>query len=161
LRWINGERRRLFRATIEAQNLVAVGFGRENLAIGEETMEKAIPGERETWREGVETRMLVAASNGSRELCMFEQWVAPGTGAPTHLHPVEEVLTVLAGSAEVWVDEERFPLSAGQSAIVPARSRHGFSNTGTGPLHVRAILASAHFEASYEGRSEVVKRWQR
>ena len=124
-------------------------------------MTKALPGQRETWRDGVETRMLAAASNGARELCIFEQWVSPGNGAPTHLHPVEEVLTVLSGSAEVWVGDERFPLAAGQSAIVPARSRHGFSNTGTGTLHVQAVLASGHFEASYEGRSDVVKRWQK
>jgi mannose-6-phosphate isomerase-like protein (cupin superfamily) len=130
------------------------------LSISEDDMTNAIPGEREIWREGVETRMLIAARNGARELCMFEQWVAPGNGAPTHFHQVEEVLTVLAGEAEVWVDDERFPLRAGQSAIVPARSRHGFGNTGKGPLHVHAVLASAFFEASYEGRSDVVKRWQ-
>jgi mannose-6-phosphate isomerase-like protein (cupin superfamily) len=123
-------------------------------------MTSAIPGERETWRDGVETRMLVAAKNGARELCMFEQWVAPGTGAPTHHHQVEEVLTVLSGEAEVWVDNVRFPLRAGQSTIVPARSRHGFNNTGSATLHVHAVLASAHFEVSYEGHSEVVTRWQ-
>ena len=123
-------------------------------------MSQATPGERETWRDGVETRMLVAAKNGARELCVFEQWVSPGNGAPTHFHQVEEVLSVIAGEAEVWVDDERFQLRAGQSAIVPARSRHGFNNIGTAPLHVHAVLASASFEASYEGRSDVVKRWQ-
>jgi mannose-6-phosphate isomerase-like protein (cupin superfamily) len=130
------------------------------LSIGEDDMSKAIPGERETWREGVETRMLVAAKNGARELCISEQWVSPGNGAPTHLHQVEEVLTVLSGDAEVWVDDRRFPLRTGQSVIVPARSHHGFNNAGTEPLHVHAVLASAYFEASYEGRTEVVKRWQ-
>jgi quercetin dioxygenase-like cupin family protein len=54
----------------------------------------------EQWRLGVETRMLVSASNGAAQLCMFEQWIAPGAGAPTHSHPVEEVLTVrVDGSA--------------------------------------------------------------
>jgi mannose-6-phosphate isomerase-like protein (cupin superfamily) len=130
------------------------------LSIDEAGMTNAIPGEREIWRDGVETRMLVAATNGARELCVFEQWVAPGTGAPSHLHLVEEVLTVLAGEAEVWIDAKRFPLRPGQSAIVPARSVHGFNNTGTGTLHVQAVLASASFEASYEGRSDVVRRWQ-
>ena len=48
----------------------------------------------EQWREGVKTRMLVSASNGAAQLCMFEQWVAPGNGAPAHSHPVEEILTV-------------------------------------------------------------------
>jgi len=48
----------------------------------------------EQWRPGVETRMVVSAATGAAELCIFEQWVAPGNGAPTHSHPVEEVLTV-------------------------------------------------------------------
>ena len=60
---------------------------------------------REAWRPGVETRMLVSAGNGAAQLCMFEQWVAPGAGAPTHSHPVEEMLTVLQGEAEMWIDE--------------------------------------------------------
>ena len=49
----------------------------------------------EQWRPGVETRMRVSAANGATQLCIFEQWIAPGNGAPTHSHPVEEVLTVL------------------------------------------------------------------
>ena len=47
----------------------------------------------EHWRPGVETRMVVSAASGAAQLCIFEQWVAPGAGAPTHSHPVEEVLT--------------------------------------------------------------------
>jgi hypothetical protein len=34
----------------------------------------------EPWRLGVETRMLVSASNGAAQLCVFEQWIAPGAG---------------------------------------------------------------------------------
>ena len=61
----------------------------------------------EQWRLGVETRMLVSARNGAAHLCIFEQWIAPGAGAPTHSHPVEEVLTVREGEAEMWLGEER------------------------------------------------------
>jgi hypothetical protein len=74
----------------------------------------------EQWRPGVETRMLVSARNGAAQLCAFEQWVAPGNGAPTHSHPVEEVLTVREGEAEMWLDRERVIVRAGQSVIVPA-----------------------------------------
>jgi mannose-6-phosphate isomerase-like protein (cupin superfamily) len=123
-------------------------------------MTQAIPGERELWREGVETRMLVSQKNGARELCVFEQWVAPGVGAPTHSHTVEEVLTVLAGNAEVRIGDARFELRAGQSVIVPAGCDHGFTNTGSGRLHVHAVLASAYFEATYEGRPDTVVRWR-
>lgn len=139
---------------------VALGIALSPLARKEHPMTQAIPGERETWRDGVETRMLTSAQNGAAALCIFEQWVSPGTGAPSHMHPVEEVLTVLSGEADVWINGEHAALQAGQSAIVPAGRIHGFTNIGTGPLHVQAVLASAYFEASYEGRSDVVKRWQ-
>lgn len=113
----------------------------------------------EQWRPGVETRMLVSASNGAAQLCIFEQWVAPDTGAPTHSHPVEEVLTVRQGEAEMWIDEQRVIVTAGQSLIVPAGRKHGFRNSGTITLHLHAVLASPVFEATPEGASEMVRRW--
>jgi quercetin dioxygenase-like cupin family protein len=115
----------------------------------------------EQWRPGVETRMLVSASNGAAQLCIFEQWVAPGAGAPSHVHPVEEVLTVRAGEAEMWIDDERFTVSAGQSLMVPAGRKHGFRNSGAGTLHIHAVLASPIFEALPEGATETVRRWDR
>ncbi len=114
----------------------------------------------EQWRPGVETRMLVSAGNGAAQLCIFEQWVAPGTGAPTHSHPVEEVLTVREGEAEMWIDERRVTVAAGQSLIVPAGRKHGFRNSGTATLHLHAVLASPVFEATPEGASETVRRWE-
>jgi quercetin dioxygenase-like cupin family protein len=113
----------------------------------------------EAWRPGVESRMLVSASNGAAQLCIFEQWIAPGTGAPTHSHPVEEVLTVREGEAEMWIDQERVVVSAGQSLIVPAGRKHGFRNSGNATLHLHAVLASPVFEATMEGATEAVRRW--
>ena len=113
----------------------------------------------EQWRPGVQTRMLVSAANGAAHLCIFEQWVAPGTGAPTHSHPVEEVLTVREGEAEMWMDEERVMVSAGQSLVVPAGRKHGFRNSGTATLHIHAVLASPIFEATPEGATQTVRRW--
>jgi quercetin dioxygenase-like cupin family protein len=115
--------------------------------------------QREQWRPGVETRMLVSACNGADALCIFEQWVAPGAGAPTHWHPVEEVLTVLSGVAEMWVDDERRVVEVGHSLIVPARRNHGFLNVGTTLLHVHAVLASPVFDATFGPSSEPVQRW--
>ena len=113
----------------------------------------------EAWRPGVESRMLVSARNGAAQLCIFEQWVAPGVGAPTHRHPVEEVLTVHEGEADMWIDEQHVTLAAGQSLIVPAGRLHGFRNSGTTTLHIHAVLAAPIFEATPEGASEVVRRW--
>ncbi len=113
----------------------------------------------EQWRPGVETRMLVSANNGAAQLCIFEQWVAPGVGAPSHVHPVEEVLTVRAGEAEMWIDEQRVTVSAGQSLIVPAGRKHGFRNSGAATLHIHAVLASPIFEALPDGAPATVRRW--
>jgi mannose-6-phosphate isomerase-like protein (cupin superfamily) len=114
----------------------------------------------EQWRLGVETRMLVSACNGAAQLCIFEQWVAPGAGAPTHTHPVEEVLTVREGEAEMWMGEARIMVSAGQSLIVPAGRKHGFRNSGNVTLHLHAVLASPIFEATPEGATASVRRWE-
>jgi quercetin dioxygenase-like cupin family protein len=113
----------------------------------------------ESWRPGVETRMVVSAVNGAAQLCIFEQWVAPGQGTPTHWHPVEEVLTVRDGEAEMWLDDQRIKVAAGQSLIVPANRKHGFRNSGTATLHIHAVLASPTFEQRIEGVADVTRRW--
>ena len=113
----------------------------------------------EDWRPGVATRMCVSAIVGSRSLCIFEQRCDPGLGAPTHRHRVEEVLEVVAGIAEVWLGHERALVAAHQSVVIPAGLDHGFRNAGPETLHVRATLAAASFEASYDDASEPSRRW--
>jgi len=115
----------------------------------------------EEWRPGVLTRMQVSAATGTTAICMFEQWISPGSGARRHTHPVEEVLTVLSGEAELWLDNVWQTASAGRSLVIPAGREHGFRNTSSGILHLHAILAAPRFEASYEGQSEAVIRWDR
>jgi mannose-6-phosphate isomerase-like protein (cupin superfamily) len=115
----------------------------------------------EEWRPGVTTRMVTSARNGAAALCIFEQWVTPGAGAPTHGHHVEEVLTVRDGEAEMWIEGERVTVTAGQSLLVPAGHKHGFRNSGTATLHMHAVLASPIFEMLPEGASEMTRRWER
>lgn len=114
---------------------------------------------KDEWRKGVLTRMRVSSLTGSMQLCIFDQYCDPGLGAPTHLHAVEEVLSVIAGTAEIWIGNERSTVKAGQSVVIPAGRKHGFKNTGTDTLHVQATLAASIFEASYEDRHELSRRW--
>jgi mannose-6-phosphate isomerase-like protein (cupin superfamily) len=113
----------------------------------------------EEWRPGVLTRMRISSMTGAMQLCVFEQWCQPGRGAPTHLHAVEEVLTVLAGQAEVWLGDEKASLTVGQSMLVPAGRKHGFRNTGQTTLHVQATLAAPIFEAAFDDQTEVSRRY--
>jgi mannose-6-phosphate isomerase-like protein (cupin superfamily) len=103
--------------------------------------------------------MHVSAATGAQHLCIFEQWVTSGNGAPTHTHPVEEVLTVVAGKADMWIDEDHAVVASGQSLIVPAHRKHGFKNIGLDVLHIHAVLASPIFEALPDGAAEPVRHW--
>ena len=114
---------------------------------------------REEWRPSVKTRMRASAANGAAQLCIFGQWCDPGHGAPTHLHAVEEVLYVLEGQADVWIDIGHATLTVGQLAVVPAGRKHGFSNTGTTTLHITSMLAAPVFEAAYDDKRESPRRW--
>lgn len=113
---------------------------------------------REEWRAGVDTRMLVSARSGSFQLCIFEQWIAPNKGAPTHSHPFEEVLSVVTGEAEIWIEDESAILTGGQSIVVPAHRKHGFRNVGSETLHLSAVLASSIFEATIDEQAPI-RRW--
>jgi quercetin dioxygenase-like cupin family protein len=114
-------------------------------------------GELVEWRPGVRTRLLAAASTGAQQLCIFEQWSEPGTGAPAHRHPgVEEAVSVLAGDAELWVEDERRRLGPGDTVVVPPDRRHGFTNVGTSTLHTLAVFADPTPPVVYDDEPGVV-----
>ena len=114
---------------------------------------------QEKWRVGVMTQMRVSATVTAHQLCIFDQYCEPGLGAPMHLHAVEEVLEVFSGIAEITLGNETMVVAANQSVLIPAGARHGFKNIGTDILHVRATLAAAIFEASYDDRNELSRRY--
>ena len=109
------------------------------------------------WRPGVRTRLLAAASTGATQLCLFEQWCDPGTGAPAHRHPgVEEAVTVLQGEAEFWVEHDRRSLAAGDTVFVTAGRRHGFTNVGGSILHTLAAFPDPTPPVAYDEEPDVV-----
>lgn len=113
----------------------------------------------EKWRDGVMTRMRMSHHFGGRQLCIFDQFCDYGLGAPIHVHAVEEVLEVIDGRAEITLEGQTSIVTSNKSVLIPAGLKHGFKNIDRRILHVRATLASAIFEASYENKSEVSRRW--
>jgi len=109
------------------------------------------------WRAGVRTRLHVAAATGASDLCVMEQWVEPGAGAPLHTHfDVEEAILVVEGEAGFTVDGESRRVAAGQSILLPAHSWHGFANAGGDLLHTVAIFAAAAPPVEYETEPGIV-----
>jgi quercetin dioxygenase-like cupin family protein len=87
----------------------------------------------------------------------MEQWSDPGAGAPTHRHAnAEELILVVEGRAELWLEADRAVLTAGDSILVPAGSRHGFRNSGEGVLHTVAVFDTVRPLVEYEEEPGVV-----
>ena len=70
----------------------------------------------------------------------------PGRAHQFHRHPaLEEIIYVISGTAEQWVDQERRTLRAGESAHIPRDVVHGTYNAGEDTLVFLAILSPARF----------------
>lgn len=83
---------------------------------------------------------LVAAE----QLLLVRVHMPPGQAHPFHRHPeMEEIIYVLEGAAEQWVDRERRLLGPGEIAHIPKDVVHGTYNAGRGTLRFLAILSPA------------------
>jgi len=68
----------------------------------------------------------------------------PGQGHAFHKHPdSEEILYVLEGQAEQWVESERRILSPGEVAHIPKNVVHATFNASDNPLVFLAMLSPA------------------
>ncbi len=71
----------------------------------------------------------------------------PGEAHRFHHHPkMEEILYILSGTAEQWVEGEKRIIGPGDSLYVPAGVVHGTYNIGSDVLDFLAILSPAKSE---------------
>jgi quercetin dioxygenase-like cupin family protein len=90
-------------------------------------------------------------STGARQLTVIDVSLAPGKGHDFHKHPdQEEVLYIVAGKVEQWVDREKRVLGPGDSAFVPADMVHASFNVGTSDARIVAILGPCVGKIGYE-----------
>jgi len=90
-------------------------------------------------------------STGARALTVIDVTLAPGKGHAFHKHPdQEEVLYVVTGEVEQWVDRDRRMLGPGDSAFVPADMVHASFNVGSGEAKIIAILGPCVGAGGYE-----------
>jgi quercetin dioxygenase-like cupin family protein len=90
-------------------------------------------------------------STGARQLTVIDVTLAPGKGHDFHKHPEqEEVILILAGEVEQWVDRDKRVLNPGDSAFVPAGVVHASFNVGEGDAKIVAILGPCVGDGGYE-----------
>lgn len=83
----------------------------------------------------------------AEELLLVRVLMPPGKAHQFHRHPaMEEIIYVVSGTAEQWVDREKRILKAGDSAHIPRDVVHGTYNAGKDTLVFLAILSPAKFE---------------
>ncbi len=102
-----------------------------------ETEVEQLPGKTHFWhcKPG-----MVADTN----LMFVRAQLPPGEAHPFHHHPnMEEILYILSGTAEQWIEAEKRTMRAGDSIYLPAGMIHGTYNTGSETLDFLAVLSPA------------------
>ena len=74
--------------------------------------------------------------------------IFPGQAHKFHCHPrMEEILYILSGTAEQWVENEKRIMDRHHSLLSSRRNRaYGTYNIGPGTLDFLAVLSPAHAE---------------
>jgi quercetin dioxygenase-like cupin family protein len=80
----------------------------------------------------------------AENLLLVRVHIPLGQAHQFHRHPeMEEIIYVLEGTAEQWVDREKRILGPGEMAHIPKDMVHGTYNAGPHPLRFLAILSPA------------------
>ncbi|MBY5960144.1 cupin domain-containing protein [Membranicola marinus] len=93
--------------------------------------------------------------NENADSYMVKVIIKAGDGHDFHVHPeMHEILYVLRGKAEQWIEDEMRILEAGDSVYIDANVVHGTFNAGEEDLEFLAILSpSQGWEAGTVDRS--------
>lgn len=101
---------------------------------------------KENFPGGATYQTLVGDEAGSTPVRCGIQTSPPGYATPDHSHPYLEVVTVLEGTGEAWMEgrEGMVALAPGVTLVLPPNLRHGFRVTGEAPLKTYGVHASPH-----------------
>ena len=101
---------------------------------------------REAFRGGATYQTVVGDPQGSTPVRIGIQTSPPGYRTPHHSHPYMEVLMVLEGSGEAWIEgsAELVPMQPGMTLVFPPHVRHWFRALGQSPLKTVGTHVSPH-----------------
>jgi quercetin dioxygenase-like cupin family protein len=90
------------------------------------------------------------AATGARQLTVIEVDLTAGHGHNFHKHPdQEEVLYVIAGEIEQWIERDSRVLRAGDAVFIDKDVVHASFNVSGKPARFLAILGPASTDAGY------------
>ncbi len=90
-------------------------------------------------------------STGAEQLTVIDVDLLPGKGHDFHKHPdQEEVIFVIAGEIEQWLEQEKQTLKPGDGVFIPKDVVHASFNVGDEPAKLLAILGPCVGEGGYE-----------
>ena len=96
---------------------------------------------------------IVGDDAGSTPVRTGIQTAQPGYAAPVHSHPYIEILHILDGVAEAWIDgrpESRVVLRKGDTIAVPPETPHGFRVVGDEVLRLLGTHVSPKRIVNYQ-----------
>src|SRR5262245_7107586 len=101
---------------------------------------------REAFRTGMTYQMLVGDERGSTPVRVGIQTSAPGYKTLLHSDAYLEIVTVLEGQGEAWIEgsDDLIPIAPGTTLVLPANQKHWFRATGDKPLITYGVHASPH-----------------
>lgn len=98
----------------------------------------------EQWPWGPHEWLSRPGLTAAEQLLLVRVQMPVGQAHRFHRHPeMEEIIYVLSGTAEQWVDREKRLLTAGETAHIPQDVVHGTYNAGEETLQFLAILSPA------------------
>jgi quercetin dioxygenase-like cupin family protein len=90
-------------------------------------------------------------NTGAKDLTVIDVNLSPCKGHDFHKHPdQEEVILVVAGKVEQWLDREKRILGPGDSAFIPGGIVHASFNVGDTDAKIVAILGPCVGKIGYE-----------
>tara|TARA_R110002167_G_scaffold26218_1_gene90426 strand:- start:15 stop:374 length:360 start_codon:yes stop_codon:yes gene_type:complete len=97
---------------------------------------------KETFPGGASYQTIVG--DGATPVRIGIQVSPPGYATPTHSHPYMEVVTVLEGEGEAWIEGQpgTVPIGPGTTLVMPPDVRHGFRVIGEAELKTYGVHAS-------------------
>lgn len=99
---------------------------------------------KEPFRDGATYQTIVGDDGGSTPVRVGVQVSPPGYSTGTHAHPYMEVVSVIEGEGEAWIEDRDglTPIGPGSTLVLPPDTKHGFRVTGTQPMKTYGVHAS-------------------